>query len=247
MAVQKDKIPFGFHYLEWIPRIEDFSSKIRKWHFDKSVIEPIAYFIATLLLTGLVWFIFYIDEKNTMPPNPPEEPEHRNEAEADYDFQNLIKKQQEPDETFILRGSTDKYDWQQGMAEIDIFIPLPDEEKLSRKQVKVDFKSSKLTVTLGELVYMDGQLFDIISPEDCSWQIDKEVSGEGADTVTTRKLWISLLKKKPTPRNQFWTALLLGDKKVSVGPAMVAIDPGDPSSMRQAIDQVRSATKKKAN
>jgi len=247
MVVQNKRYSFGLTYLDWIPRIEDFSNKIRRWHFDKSVIEPIAYLVATLLLTGLVWFIFYIDEKNTMPPNPPEEAEHRDEAEADYDFQNLVKKQQEPDETFILRGSTDKYDWQQGMTEIDVFIPLPDEEKLPRKQVQVVFKSSKMTVTLGEVVYMDGQLFDIISPEDCSWQIDKEVSGEGDEVVTTRRLWISLLKKKATPRNQFWNALLVGDKEVSVGPAMVAIDPGDPSSMRQAIQQVRSAAKKKTN
>lgn len=129
------KRSLGLHYLEWVPRIEDFADKIRRWHFDKSVIEPIAYFVATLLLTGLVWFIFYIDEKNTMPPSPPGEDEHKTEEEADYDFNNLIKKQQEPDETFVLKGSTDKYDWQQTMTEIDVFVPLPDEAQLSRKQV----------------------------------------------------------------------------------------------------------------
>jgi len=111
----------------------------------------------------------------------------------------------------------------------------------------VEFKSSTMKVTLAGKVYMDGQLYDIISPEDCSWQIDKEVSGEGEEQVTTRKLWISLLKKKPTARNQFWNALLLGDKEVSVGPPMVAIDPSNPASLKQAIDQVRSATKKKDN
>ena len=102
-----------------------------------------------------------------------------------------------------------------------------------------------MTVTLAGKVYMEGQLWDTISTEDCSWQIDKEVSGAGDEQVTSRKLWISFLKKKPTPRNQFWKALLLGDKEVSVGPAMVAIDPSNPASLKQAIDQLRSATKKK--
>ena len=137
MVVQtpKRKAPFGLEYLEWIPRIEDFADKIRRWHFDKSVIEPIAYLIITLLLTGLVWFIFYVDGKNTMPPSPPGEDEHKSDADADYDFNNLIKKQQEPDETLVMKGSTDKYDWQQTMTEIDVFVPLPDEAQLSRKQV----------------------------------------------------------------------------------------------------------------
>ena len=62
--------------------------------------------------------------------------EHKTEADADYDFNSLIKKQQEPDETFVLKGSTEKYDWQQTMTEIDVFVPLPDEARLSRKQVR---------------------------------------------------------------------------------------------------------------
>jgi hypothetical protein len=251
MVVQKqnlNKYAFAINYLDWAPRVQEFIDKVRKRHFDRTVVEPVAWMMAFLLLVGLLWFIYYVDRTTRMPESPPDEQEGKLDDE-DYDFNDLVKKQQESDESFILRGSTEKYNWQQSMSEVDVFIPLPDESQLPRKDIKVTFKTGKLAVVLAGNPYIDGVLFDEIMPDECNWQIDIESSGDSDNVVTSRRLWINMLKKKPTSKNQCWRALLLGDKEVNPGPPVVALDPTNTSSLKQAIDAVRknATSKSKTN
>lgn len=239
VAKQISKPQFSLPYLDWVPRIQDITDKIRRYHIDKSVVEPVAYFIATLLLAGLVYFIFYLDSKANMPPSPVD-PDEEKDMKDSFDYESLVKKQQETDVNFILKSSTDKYNWQQGMKEIDVFIPLPDEAVCSKKAVQVIFKTGTLSVQLAGDLYINGALFDQVVPDECNWQIDTEESGDDLK-IKTRTLWLSMLKKTVTQRNQFWPCLLIGDKDAGGGPPLVAVDPNDPNSMREAIKQMKAS------
>ena len=83
-------------------------------------------------------------------------------------------------------------------------------------------------------MYMSGKFYDNVIPDECNWQIDNE--GQ-------RKLWLSLVKKNPSARNQFWKSLLIGDPKVEtdrLGPSLLKIDPSKPESFTDAISEIKN-------
>jgi hypothetical protein len=227
-------------YLDWVPTIQDISSQIRKMELSKTSAVAIGYGLVTLTLAGLVFFIFYADSKHDMPQSPPEEEMTPEQMKAmglgddDFDYEQLVNQRRELDEALILKGSTDKYDWQQSKTEVEVWMPLP--EGLRSKDIKVDVRGSRLSVDFAGTEYLNGEFYDQVIPGECNWQIDTETE--------TRRLWLTLLKKNPSARNQFWQSMLIGDAKVDVrplGPSMVAIDPNDPTSFKDAIAQVKSS------
>ena len=227
-------------YLDWLPTIQDISHQIRRMQLEGSGIFTIGYILVTLLIAGLVWFIFYSDSLHNMPESPPDEPLTESQLKElglgsdQFDYQQLIDRRREMDETVVLNGSTDKYDWQQTKTEIDVWMPLP--EGIRSKNIKVDVHSKSLVVSLAGDEYLNGELYDTVVPDECNWQIDTE--GEKP------RLWLTMQKKNPSVRNQFWTCLLLGDPTVdtrSLGPSMIGIDPSNPKSFKDAIAQVKNS------
>lgn len=55
-----------------------------------------------------------------------------------------------------------------------------------------------------------GDLYAEVIPSECNWQIDDDQSS-GA---SVRSLWITMVKRVPTERNQMWKCVLNGDAKV---------------------------------
>jgi hypothetical protein len=236
-------LPF---YLDWVPRIEEIIDKIKRWHIDKTVVEPIGYFVVTLLLAGLVFFILYVDRTSTMPPSPvdpEEEDDMAKQIKGMLNVDRIKQKQEESDENFTLHSSTDKYNWSQSMKEIELFIPLPDEAAVPKNAVQVIFKTGTLSVHLAGKVYISGATFASVVPDECNWQIDTNISSTGKEDekLTSRVLSLTLLKKIPTPRSMFWPCLLQSDTGAKTETPIVAIDANDPSAMRAAIDKVKSA------
>lgn len=224
--------------------VEDITRKIRQWRVDAEVANTLLYFLAALCFVGLVWFISFADSKHDMPESPPEEPLNEEEKKImeEFDYESLVNKRQELDKDVVLKGSTDKYDWQQTKTEIDVFIKLPEEVEKA-KDIKVEIKTGTLSIFFKGVLYMTGNFYDIVIPDECNWQIDNDSE--------ERKLWLSLVKKNPSTRNQFWQSLLHGHPKVNtqpLGPSVLNIDPNKPESFKSAIDQIKlnAAAKQRA-
>lgn len=234
-------------YLEWVPTIQDISHGIRTLQFTHTTALSVGYFLLTLVIAGLVWFIFYADQAHVMPPSPPEEPMTAEQMQAlvgeeglddAFNYDKLVSQRREMEESLVLKGSTDKYDWQQSKTEVEVWFPVPD--NLRAKDIAVDVRGTHLAVTFAGETYMEGTLYDSVIPDECNWQLDFE--GKDASGGEISRVWLTLMKKTPSARNQFWQSLVLGDAKVDtspLGPRMVAVDPNDPSTYKNAIDQIK--------
>ena len=119
-----------------------------------------------------------------------------------------------------------------------MWFPVPD--NLRAKDIAVDVRGTHLAVTFAGETYMEGTLYDSVIPDECNWQLDFE--GKDASGGEISRVWLTLMKKTPSARNQFWQSLVLGDAKVDtspLGPRMMAVDPNDPSTYKNAIDQIK--------
>ena len=121
----------GVNVFSFAEKILEAIQKARAGRLDARSLMPLAYFIAFILLMGLVFFIFYVDSKNKsgdkIVVDPNEEEEMRKFMEenglADVNnFGSLAKTPKQDDDT-IIHGSTENYDWQQSKTEMEVFIP----------------------------------------------------------------------------------------------------------------------------
>jgi hypothetical protein len=250
------------HWLDYVPRIEDFSRKLRAYQFDKSVVIPLLYLLASALFIGLFIWIFYIDGKDRMAdPDSQEaiEEEMRKEL-AQYEEMSaddlLAGKLPNSDDSIIF-GKTEKYEWQQSGSEVELFIPLSPLSEPGRRDIKVLIKSRKLTVEIFDQEYIAGQLYAEVDPDECNWQIDTDDNGY-------KQLWISLYKKARTDRKSRWKCVIQGHVEIggnaadlagvgaseqsndngsngnSLPPDMIPIDVSDEAGMKAAIDNARA-------
>ena len=173
-------------------KILEAIQKARAGRLDARSLMPLAYFIAFILLMGLVFFIFYVDSKNKsgdkIVVDPNEEEEMRKFMEenglADVNnFGSLAKTPKQDDDT-IIHGSTENYDWQQSKTEMEVFIPNIAKETRG-KDVNISIKSHSLYAHCWEEI-INGPLYAEVIPGECNWQIEEdEVSGD-------QKVWISV-------------------------------------------------------
>lgn len=93
-------------------------------------------------------------------------------------------------------GDHDKYSWTQQLAELEIEIPFPNHVK--SRDLSIDIQKKYLKVGLkNEDPVLDGQLYNEIKPEECSWTIDK-----GLVTITLFKInamewWPKVINSEP--------------------------------------------------
>jgi len=95
--------------------------------------------------------------------------------------------------------STDKYKWSQDITEVIVQIDLP--EGTSAKSLEVDIKTKYLKVknkATGD-EYIDGELFEKISPEDWFWSIEDK-----------KRLILTLTKGQEV----IWKTIIVGDQEI---------------------------------
>ena len=206
----------SIHYFEIAESIEKFVHTARTNPKSPVVVVPIAYCCATLLLAGLVWFIFYVDGMDRHPDVPVEDPDEYKGTEEDFSYEELLKQSKNPEagKDAILHGFTEKYVWHQTLREIDMFIPLEGEDKVSRKDIKVDIKNTKITIQIAGETYLQGEFFEDVDHEECNWQIEW---AEDDEKKKSRELWVNLVKKEPSQKvHNMWKSLIKGDPEMQV-------------------------------
>lgn len=151
------------------------------------------------------------------------------------DYKNLLDSNYDGD---ILYGETDKYTWNQNESEIEMFVMLNDyytqDEDISAKSIKVTIKSTTLLVIINGREVINGEFYEKVIPDDCSWLIDTLRSGK-------KQLWFTFMKSTPTVKYKHWKMLLKGDQEMKaskLGPPVLGVDSSDPKSMKNAIDKV---------
>ena len=242
----------GIPYFDIADAVGEFIHTAKVNPRSPVVIVPITYCCATLLIAGLVWFIFYVDGLDRHPDVPVEDPDEFKGTEDDFNYEELLKQSKNPEagKDAILHGFTDKYVWHQTLREIDVFIPLEGEDKVSRKEIKVDIKNSKIVIEISGETYLQGEFYEEVDGEECHWQIE---FAEDDDKKKKRELWINLVKKEPSVKvHNMWKCLIKGDPEMTVPkkrPQMMAVDPNDEGSMKAAIQSARAeaASNKKNN
>lgn len=151
------------------------------------------------------------------------------------DYKNLLDSNYDGD---ILYGETDKYTWNQNGSEIEMFIMLGEyyaqDKDISAKNIKVTIKSTSLLVIINGREVINGEFYEKVIPDDCSWLIDTLRSGK-------KQLWFTFMKATPTVKYKHWKMLLKGDQEMKaskLGPPVLGVDSSDPKSMKNAIDKV---------
>jgi len=195
-------------------------------------------FIVVAVVAGCLVFglIIWDDAMRNAPVAtlPDDEPEDK-----DLDIQDMLDKSRQSNE--ILKGSTDKYDWQQTENELDLFVHLTNElAEAKSKDIKIHFHPKTMVVQIIGAIHLEGELYAEIIPSECNWQIDSDSS--------PRKLWITLVKRTKTSRNLHWSCVLRGDKSIdtnSLGPMVSTIDTNDPVAMKKAVSELRQRVRDK--
>lgn len=151
------------------------------------------------------------------------------------DYKNLLDSNYDGDK---LYGETDKYTWNQNESEIEMFIMLGEyyaqDKDISAKNIKVTIKSTTLLVIINGREVINGEFYEKVIPDDCSWLIDTLRSGK-------KQLWFTFMKATPTVKYKHWKMLLKGDQEMKaskLGPPVLGVDSSDPKSMKNAIDKV---------
>lgn len=159
---------------------------------------------------------------------------------SEVDLQKLIDAQKEKD---YSRGSETKYDWTQNEHEIEMHVKIPKDQEFSdeqiaaitKKDVKCIIKSSKIEIRLYDEMLLEGEFYAPVDPDECNWQLMIK-------NTTSPTIWLSLFKKVPTVRKQFWKCVILGDEKVVTnqrGAPIFTLGGDDPNEMKSAMASLR--------
>lgn len=98
-------------------------------------------------------------------------------------------------------GITDKYRWTQTLADVNIYVPVP--EGTRAKQLNVTIANTKLAVGLkGQETVIDGELHARVKADDCFW------------TVEDNKVVNITLQKQNDM--EWWKCVLVGDPEIDV-------------------------------
>ena len=152
------------------------------------------------------------------------------------DYGNMLDTSHDSD---ILYGSNEKYDWNQSETEVELFVKLrtvADYDKVRARDFDVIIRPSFLKVSIRGQTLIEGDLFDTVEQDECSWQMDINDNGD-------KVIWITLFKAVPTVRNKHWKCVIKGDAEVNVaklGPPVHGVDTSSPDSIKDAIKKVGS-------
>jgi hypothetical protein len=69
----------------------------------------------------------------------------------------------------ILSGQTERYEWHQTSKEIDVYIPLDVTSK--SRDIKCNITAAAVTVTVQDVVVLEGSWVSEVVPSECNWQI----------------------------------------------------------------------------
>ena len=154
--------------------------------------------IAVALLSLILWYIVESTSEEIIIESPsyPEE-----------DFSAFQKVLDERRERESIAGSTPKYDWTQSEQEIDIYIPIQEYSKgrITKPDIKIDIKTSFITVTIAGETILNDTFFAAVVPDECNWQIEDVQN-------SNRRIWINIFKRSPTTPQNHWKYILVGDQ-----------------------------------
>ena len=100
-------------------------------------------------------------------------------------------------------GTNDKYRWTQTLKELQVFVPV--RAGLRSKHLKVDYTRKKLVVGVrGEEMIVDGDLFALIRPDECTWTIEDSEEG--------REIAVYMVKDN---QMEWWKCVCKGDEEIN--------------------------------
>lgn len=197
--------------------------------------------VAAVIVAVLTFLIFFLSrkgktrEENDVSENNDRNTEVHNELENENEqlYKNILDTSL--DEKIVDGGNTGVFDWSQNENELEVIIPLGDIMVL-KKAVNVTITSKHITVEVSKQLLIDDDLYDLVVPDECSWQL--------SDTKTGRNLEITLFKKTPTVRNQHWKSVTKSGETIAstidaLGPPVHFIDANNPNSVKESIEKVR--------
>lgn len=93
-------------------------------------------------------------------------------------------------------GDHDKYSWTQQLSELEIEIPFPKETK--SRDLVIDIQKRRLKAGLKGLdPILDGELFNEIKPDECSWTIDKGIVSITLFKINSMEWWPRVVLNEP--------------------------------------------------
>ncbi|CAD2102064.1 nuclear movement protein, putative [Plasmodium vinckei lentum] len=104
-------------------------------------------------------------------------------------------------------GKTEKYTWTQTLGTVDMYIDV--EEFIKTKDLKIDITFKKLCIKVKNNIYIEGEFYKHIKPEDSIWTLeDNRIIHISIEKLNTMEWWATVIKgdseidvKKIVPEN----------------------------------------------